>query len=169
MDDQKLLPPAEPDNRIRTSDINALRDEMLAGMLQLESALFKQAGFESERLKLLRGFLNKVEEDLLNEDVYSRLSDRDKVSLYRLLLSNMEMSTNFMLNFHKSITTGVETVSQMERLEFIQNKERAKVLDAEADREVVQEIRDKLHDLIKKKSLDKLNSAKHIPHEPQNT
>lgn len=97
-------------------DTKDLRKKMLQGIYLLEHVLFSQAGFEFKRIQKLRSLIGVVEAEIFDEAKFKLLSESEKLRLYRMMMSNMSQSLDFMSNLHKNVTLGVEAVNSIDRI-----------------------------------------------------
>ena len=101
---------------IQTLDLDKLRESMVRGIYTLEAALFTQSGFEYQRIEKLRSVIGEFEKTLLDPAYIKGLTDKNKIKLYGLMLHNMNTSLNFLQGLHGSITSGVDALTQIEKL-----------------------------------------------------
>ena len=111
---------------VENLDITKLRDTMLKGIYVLQSVLFSQAGYEFDRVQTLRGLIGNLEESLFSPEVLADLAPFAKIQLYELACKNMDRSLSFLQNQQKNITSGVETLHQLQEM-------KPKTMDPETD------------------------------------
>lgn len=97
-------------------DTSELRKKMLQGIYLLEHVLFSQAGYEFKRIQKMRGLITDIEADIFQDQKFKNMSESEKLRLYRMLMGNMSQSLEFMSNFHKNVTLGIEAVNSIDRM-----------------------------------------------------
>lgn len=97
-------------------DTAELRKKMLQGIYLLEHVLFSQAGYEFKRIQKMRGLITDIEADIFQDQKFKNMSESEKLRLYRMLMGNMSQSLEFMSNFHKNVTLGIEAVNSIDRM-----------------------------------------------------
>jgi hypothetical protein len=99
---------------IADMNVQALSDVLLQSSFITIAALFSQAKSESARIEDLRKHVKKVETDLFSDEVFSNLSNEEKIGLYAMTSRGLASSLSFLNKIHDNISKGMEATSQLE-------------------------------------------------------
>jgi len=137
-------------------DIDLLKTEMMAGMYNTESSLYKQAGFQNVRLDKIRVGMTHLEEEIFDPKFIDELTDESKISLYELASKNVKDILDFMMSLHKTIEGGVNVLNQIETLK---NDKENKILSKEQTQDEGQVLKT-IKELVKTKIKTKVEESK---------
>jgi hypothetical protein len=140
--DELDLMPSTTD--IQEINVATLKTKMVQGIYVLEAALFNQASAESERIARLRNFSSTLEKNLFDPATIALMDDRQKVQLYSIATDALNTSTNFLLNLHRSLASGVEAIATISahKDESVKN---------DTDTPEVSQVKDSIRDAILEK------------------
>ena len=135
---------------IKTMNMDSLREQLAQGVYVLELALFSQAQFEWDRIGKVRSLITEIEDDLFNPDTLKEMSPIEKIKLYSTVLNNMQDSVGFLQTLHKNVGSGIEVISQIEKLK--NQRETVSEEDDFSSSEKVDKLKAALYSKIKEKS-----------------
>lgn len=141
MSDNNIIPMLKQED-IDTLDTDKLRRDMLRGMYALEAGLFSQVGFEFNRVEGLRDIITSIEEDIFSQDI-EEMGTAQKIAIYKLASNNLANSMNFLQTLHKNVTSGLDTINDLDRIKT------AKVDDS--DQVAIEKIKNLIMRKIKEK------------------
>jgi hypothetical protein len=136
---------------VEALDTNALREDMVKGIYALEKALFEQAGFEYARVNKLRSLINRVEDDIFDEEKFKNLPPEVQIQIYRQASTNMRTSMDYLQRLHQNVASGVDTINQIEKL-------KAQRAVPESKNHTTAAMVDQVKTLIQNKIKDKINN-----------
>lgn len=127
-----------------------LRKKMVTGIYLLEHCLFSQAGFEFGRVQSLRTHIRSLEQEIFKPEIMAKLTEGERLRLYRMCMNNMTNSLEFLSNLHKNVTLGIEAVNNIDRMKADRNIGPITPLGTESTD--VAAIKQRILDMIAKKS-----------------